>query len=210
VADERDDPTFRVATWNLERRSSRAWSRAPFQQERMTLVDADIWGLTETFVDRAPDDDFDAVFSPPHPDRRPNPDERWTAIWSRWPIAPLEDPAPHRRGSLAAMISTPMGSLVVYGTVIAYHLELFHDDGRPAGAWEVHLAEIERQAQEWHRIRELHPDIPIVVAGDFNQARSGRRWSYGTDAARQAVTDGLARAGMRCLTEEDLVETGAI
>jgi endonuclease/exonuclease/phosphatase family metal-dependent hydrolase len=210
VADERDDPTFRVATWNLERRSSRAWSRAPFQQERMTLVDADIWVLTETFVDRVPGAGFDAVFSPPNPDRRPNPDERWTAIWSRWPITPLDDPAPHRRGSVAGMVTTPMGSLIVYGTVIAYHLEPAHDDGRPARAWEVHAAEIERQAQEWHRIRERHPDVPIVVAGDFNQARSGRPWSYGTDAARQAVTDGLARAGVRCLTEVDLVETGAI
>jgi endonuclease/exonuclease/phosphatase family metal-dependent hydrolase len=75
---------------------------------------------------------------------------------------------------------------------VAYHLEPEHDDGRPARAWEVHAAEIERQAQEWHRIRELHPDVPVVVAGDFNQARSGRRWSYGTDAARQRPTAGLA------------------
>ncbi|MFM7685722.1 MAG: hypothetical protein ACKPDI_07345, partial [Actinomycetota bacterium] len=69
-----------------------------------------------------PGDGFEAVFSPPHPDRRPNPDERWTAIWSRWPITPLDDPAPHRRGSVAGMVTTPMGSLIVYGTVIAYHL----------------------------------------------------------------------------------------
>jgi hypothetical protein len=34
--------------------------------------------------------------------------------------------------------------------------------------------------------------VPVVVAGDFNQARSGRRWSYGTDAARQRPTAGLA------------------
>lgn len=42
------------------------------------------------------------------------------------------------------------------------------------------------------------------------QGRSGRRWSYGTNAARQAVTDGLAAAGLACLTEVDLVESGAI
>ena len=176
----------------------------------MALVDADIWVLTETFVDRVPSAGFDAAFSPPHPDRRPDPNERWTAIWSRWPITPLDDPAPHRRGSVAAMIATPTGPLVVYGTVIAYHGEPTHDDGRPARAWEVHRAEIERQTAEWRRLRELHPDVPIVVAGDFNQARSGRPRSYGTDAARQALNEGLAHAGLRCLTDVDLVETDAI
>lgn len=208
--DTKADGSVRVATWNLQRHSSRAWSKAPRQRERMEAVAADIWVLTETFVDRSPGDEFDGVFSPPHPDRRPNPNERWTAIWSRWPITSLNDPHPHRRGSLAAVVTSPIGPVIVYGTVIAYHLERFHDDGRPARAWEVHAAEVERQVREWQRLRDLHPSVPLIVAGDFNQARSGRRWSYGTGAARQAVTEGLARAGMRCLTETDLVETGAI
>ena len=173
-------------------------------------MNADIWVLTETFVDRSPGPDFNAVFSPAHLDRRPNPDERWTAIWARWPIKALADPAPHRRGTVAAMITTPLGPLIVYGTVIAYHGERFHDDGRPARAWEVHEVEVHRQVAEWKRLRELHPTVPLVVAGDFNQAREGRRWGYGTQAARQAITDGLADAGLRCLTDVDLVATGAI
>ena len=170
----RENGVFRIATWNLERCSSRAWRKASLQQERMALVDADIWVLTETFVDRSPGDDFDAAFSPSYPERRPNPDERWVGIWSRWPIVRLDDPAPHRRGSVATMVTTPMCPLVVYGTVIPYHSDQAHDDGRAARAWEVHAATIERQADEWHRIRRLHPGIPLIVAGDFNQARSGR------------------------------------
>lgn len=176
----------------------------------MELVAADIWVLTETFVDRSPGPGFNPVFSPVHPDRRPNPNERWTAIWSRWPIRELDDPAPHRRGTVAAMITAPSGSLIVYGTVIAYHGEPVHDDGRPARAWEVHEAEVHRQVAEWKRLRDLYPAVPLVVAGDFNQARDGRRWAYGTEAARAAITKGLADAGLRSLTDVDLVAAGAI
>lgn len=202
--------TIRVATWNLERRSVRAWSKVPGQQRRMNVVNADIWVLTETFTNRTPGEDFTGAFSPPHPDRRPDPQERWTPIWSRFPITVLDDPAPHRRGTVAALVETPVGPLIVYGCVIAYGHEPRHDDGRSARAWEVHAVEVERQRADWLRLRELHPDVSLVVAGDFNQGRSGRRWSYGTNAARQAVTDGLTAAGLSCWTEVDLVESGAI
>ena len=150
------------------------------------------------------------MFSPPHPERRPDPDERWTAIWSRWPITALDEPAPHRRGTVAAWVDTPIGPVIVYGCVIAWGNEPSFDDGRPARAWEVHTVEVERQRAEWLRIRRRYPDVPMIVAGDFNQGRSGSRWSYGTNAARQAVTDGLGAAGRRCLTEENLEASGVL
>ena len=202
--------TIRVATWNLERCSSRAWCKAPAQQRRLEAVDADIWVLTETFTSRSPGPGFTGVFSPPHAERRPNLDERWTAVWSRWPIEQLDTPAPHRRGTIAARIATPAGPVIVYGTVIAYQHEPMHDDGRPARGWEVHMAEVTRQSAEWQLLRQQHPETPLVVAGDFNQARSGRPRSYGTTATRAAMTDALSRTGLRCLTEVDLVESGAI
>ena len=202
--------TIRLATWNLERVSPRAWRRAPAQQRRMAEVAADIWVLTETFVTRSPGDGFCGVFSPSHPERHPDPDERWTAIWSRWPIKMVKDPAPHRRGTVTALVSTPVGPLLVYGTVMAYQHEPNHDDGRPARGWEVHTAEVARQVVEWRRLRELFAGVPLVVAGDFNQARSGARWSYGTNAARQAATDGLDQAGLVCLTQVDLAPAGVV
>lgn len=201
---------LRLATWNLERASSRAWRRAPAQQERMAEVDADIWVITETHIDRSPGDGFDAVFSPPHLDRRPDDSERWTAIWSRWPLTELPEPAAHRRGTILARVETPVGPLLVYGCVIAYGHEPEHDDQRPARAWEVHAAEVDRQVAEWQAIRAAYPSIPLVVAGDLNQGRSGRRWDYGTKASKQALTDGLASAGLRSLTDVDLVARGSI
>lgn len=111
---------------------------------------------------------------------------------------------------MAALITSPIGPIVVYGTVVAYAHEPTHDDGRAARAWEVHGAEIDRQAADWLRLRERYPDLPVVVAGDMNQGRDGRRWSYGTAVHRAALTEAFTRAGLRSLTDVDLVETGDI
>ena len=171
----------------------------------MAEVGADVWVLTETFTDRSPGAGFEGCHAPHHPDRRPDERERWTAVWSRWPVKPLDDPPPHRRGTIALMVAAPFGPVIVYGSVIAWGHEPCFDDGRPARTWQVHLAEIERQSAEWAALRRAHPDVPLLVAGDLNQGRSGRRWDYGTTATRQALTEGLDRAGLTCVTEVDLV-----
>ena len=202
--------SFRIATWNLERTTSRSWKKAPAQDRRMAEIDADVWVLTETFTDRSPGDGYDGWHSPHHPDRRSDERERWTAVWSRWPITPLDDPPPHRRGTVIVRVEAPIGPIIVYGSVIAWANESSFDDGRPARAWQVHLAEIERQSTEWAAIRRAHPEVPLVVAGDLNQGRSGRRWDYGTSATSSSLTSGLERAGLRCLTEVDLVADGLV
>lgn len=176
---------FRVATWNLQRTTPHGGRKTTAQGRRMEQVNADIWVFTETFTTRLPEGGGSAVFSPPHPDRRPDPTERWAAVWSRWPIEQLEEPRPHRRGTVAARVATPAGPVIVYGTVIPYQLETEHDDGRPAKGWAVHMAEIDRQAAEWRQLRRDHPSTPLIVAGDFNQARSGRPRAYGTAATRR-------------------------
>lgn len=134
----------------------------------MAEVAADIWVLTETHVGYAPTDEHKhVVYCPPHETRRGT-DERWTAIWSRWPLTLIEDLAAHRRGTVAALAQSPSGELVVYGTVIAWANEPTHDDGTPAKMWEVHEAEIGRQGNEWRRLRTLYPNSPMIVAGDLN------------------------------------------
>lgn len=202
--------TFRVATWNLQRCAATKRRQADAQAQRMADVDADIWVLTETYVDRSPGADFAGVHSPPHPTRRSTADERFTSIWSRWPIVEVGDPASRRRGTIAATVTTPFGPLIVYGTVIPYAHERHHDDGRPATSWEVHLAEIGRQEAEWNMLRTRHPDVPLIVAGDMNQARSGRPRAYGTTNTRAALTGAMQSAGLRCLTEGDFVAAGVL
>ena len=175
----------------------------------MAEVAADVWVLTETHLHHAPTADHaHSAFSAPHPDRRPD-TERWAALWSRWPITTIDDPPSHRRGTVACIVHRPDAPFLVYGTVIAWANEPTFDDGRPARMWQVHLAEIERQGAEWQRLRELHPDLPVIVAGDFNQDRDGSGW-YGTAAGRQALSQALADAGLRCVTDMDAVETGKL
>lgn len=200
---------MRLATWNVNRPKPSGWKIPPEQRALMAEVNADAWVLTETHLDHSPTDGHvHRVFSPEHPERRPA-HERWAAIWSRWNLTPIDDPPAHRRGTVAAVVHAPAGDILVYGTVIAWANERHFDDGSPARMWEVHLAEIERQGDDWVRLRERFPDTPLVVAGDFNQSRDGSRW-YGTAATRSALTAQLGRAGLRCLTEFDVSAAGKL
>ena len=175
----------------------------------MADVAADIWVLTETHVDYQPTDQHThVVYCPAHETRR-GVDERWTAIWSRWPLSQIEDPAPNRRGTVAALAETPTGEIVVYGTVIAWANDPVHNDGQPAKMWEVQAAEITRQGADWQKLRQLHPTTPLIVAGDFNQDRDGSGW-YGTKAVRAALGHALREADLVCVTDQDVVATGLL
>jgi hypothetical protein len=107
----------RIATWNLERPSLRSWKRLPRQRTRMAEVDADIWILTETRASIAPGQGYHGLHCPPHPARRPDADERWVSIWSRWPLRASGVP-PDPRGAVSAVVESPDGELVIYGTVL--------------------------------------------------------------------------------------------
>ena len=56
---------------------------------------------------------------------------------------------------------------------------------------------------------ELAANGPLIVAGDFNQHRDGSGW-YGTSEGRALLTSALDGAGLRCLTEDDIVATGRL
>ena len=111
---------MRIATWNVERPRPNGRTIPQAQLRCMGAVDADIWVLTETHLHHQPSTEHTHVmFSPAYQERRPDP-ERWTAIWSRWPLVAVTDPAAHRRGTVAAIVACPSGDMIVYGTVIAY------------------------------------------------------------------------------------------
>jgi endonuclease/exonuclease/phosphatase family metal-dependent hydrolase len=174
----------------------------------MESVDAEVWVLTEAHLDRSPGAGYEAVFSPEHTQRRPG-RERWTAVWSRYPIVETPEVPGNRRGTVAAVVDAPPGPILVYGTVIAWANEKHFDDGRPARMWEVHRAEIERQAHEWSALRSAYPRVPLIVAGDFNQSRDGSRW-YGEQRSRNALTEHLSSVRLRCVTEEDFAASGRL
>ena len=91
--------------------------------------------------------------------------------------------------------------------VIPWAYERSDDAGRPARMWEVHLAAIARQSDDWAVLRERYPDTPLIVAGDFNQHRDGSG-RYGTTQTREALTRALDRSGLHCCTSADVIAAG--
>jgi len=95
----------------------------------------------------------------------------------------------------------------MYGTVLPWANEP-GEDGR-ARMWEVHEREVRRQGAEWRTLLASFPELPLVVAGDFNQDRDGSGW-YGTARVRGALTEELAAADLRCVTDRDVVADGLL
>jgi endonuclease/exonuclease/phosphatase family metal-dependent hydrolase len=176
-----------------------SWRRLPAQLEVIRDTDADIWVLTETRASLPLNGSHPyVVHAPSHPARRPDLDERWTSIWSRYP---LSDAAikPSPRGTVAAFASTPAGEIVIYGTVVPWSHER-GDDGE-AAVWSEHEHELERQAGEW---RALASRFPAVVAGDFNQ--SFHTPGYGTTRLRARHLALYEQAGLVCVTRDQVVD----
>ena len=196
----------RVATWNVERIAAKSWKRRPRILEHMAAVGADVWILTETRASLSPGPGLHGLHAPPHPSRRPDPDERWVSVWSRWPMEPTAVEA-SPRGTVAAVVRVPAGPLLVYGTVIPWGNEP-DADGR-VGMWREHERELERQGIEWRELRRLHPGVPLIVAGDFNQDRDGSGW-YWTRRVRALLSEELDRAGLAVATADDMVAAGQL
>ena len=199
---------MRIATWNLERAKPRGWKIAPAQRKRMAEVDADIWILTETHVAHGPGNRYTGIHTPAITERRPA-DERWVGIWSRFPITPVVEPPSRGRGTLAALIDTPIGELVVYGCVIAWANEPTLADGSAATMWRAHAECIGQIDDDLVTIRDHHPGLPVVLGGDFNQDRDGSGW-YGTNAVRQQLSAVLDRHDLACPTALDVVAAGLL
>ena len=172
----------------------------------MATVSADCWVLTETRTSITPGNDYRGVHSRAHPSRRPDPDERWVSVWSRWPIRPI--PVRASPWSATAIVEAEFGPMIVHGLVLPYQLEPSADGGR-ASHWTEFSKEVARQAQDWGALRREYASIPVLVAGDLNQSLDGSDW-YGTAATRQLLCSALDDAGLRCLTKDDAVASGKL
>lgn len=181
---------MRIATCNLERPSLRSWKRLPRQRDRMTAINADLWVLTETRFSISPAEKHCSLHAPPHPTRRSDPDERWVSVWSRWPLQPTNLP-PDPRGAVSAIVNSPYGDMIVYGTVLPWANDKGDDGQSPM--WQVHYEQIEQQAEHWRTLRRLHPDAPLSVAGDFNQAVTVSGSSPGRNFAAMATRARVVR-----------------
>lgn len=192
------NPTnMRVATWNLERPKLRGWLKNPCIIEKIKEVDADVWILTETNAAITPGDDYFSVATLPVHNYH-SLGENFTTIWSRFRMQRkiiTFDP----EFSVCVEIESPLGPMIVYGTIITYA-----NDKGPDGKsrrWEEHRKSILRHSEDWKRIRSEYTDHHFVVGGDFNQSRDGSGWYEDKDSV-ELLTNALQKSSLVCITEE--------
>jgi hypothetical protein len=199
---------MRIATWNLERPKARQLEKIEALQARMRAIDADVWILTETNSCVSPGSEYRCVESPKltGPERYATGENR-TTIWSRLPMGrePIKTHDPET--AVCAEIEHGGSLFLIYGTIIPYHAAGTRYPYRFEGAevegkkaWELHYKSIANHAADWRRLRKHFPMHHLVVAGDFNQNRDGRRW-YGTEKGRKDLGDALAVADLDCATK---------
>lgn len=195
---------FRAATWNLDGYGSDATARLPKQLEVLKALQADVLVLTEirdttqltgmTFWWSDPG-------APPY-----GPRDHAVGIASHWRGRPLKVTDTRLSVCVALDAPAPLTCVIVYGTVIPYHLDGVRQ--KTAAAWQRHREAVNDVVADMDRLRSdpAHRDAGIVLAGDFNTNLDGSGW-YGEPEARSLLVDGLTRAGLQCHTLEDIRKT---
>lgn len=195
---------FRVATWNLDGYRRDAASRLTRQMQTLQSLNADVLVLTEVRdTTHLAGQQFwwSAEGKPPYKRR-----DRAVGVASHCPGEQLS--VSDSRLSVCVVLDgpRPLGRVVVYGTVIPYAL-----DGVRQGlaeSWERHRKAVSDVVADVRRLRcdPVLRGARLVLAGDFNMGLDGTRW-YGDSAARATLKSGLADAGLRCHTMEDIRAT---
>jgi endonuclease/exonuclease/phosphatase family metal-dependent hydrolase len=181
----------RIGTWNVEYAAGDDKNQR--RLERIRQMDCDLWVLTETHDDLDLGAGYRAMSTTPRASGRSG--ARWTTIWSRFPIATrvaVEDP----NRTVAALVESPSGPLVVYGTVLPWGSD--RGPNGDATGWTEHHRVVPMQAREWANLRADHPGAALCVAGDLNMNLGGPHY-YGTVRGREMLRAGLRGASLVCV-----------
>lgn len=200
---------IRIATWNLERPRTHKTNKINALKQKMKVVNADIWILTESHVAMSPGENYRGAHTE-HIESRHTDGERRSSIWSRFPINQIietHDP----KTAVCVDLQTPEGPVIVYATVIpwtGYPYRSGMEFVEGLKTMELHKASIERHGKDWQRIRAEYPDHAFIVGGDFNQHRDGEG-SYGA-RGREPLTQALSASRLSCVTEQDFKALGIL
>ena len=155
---------MRIGVWNLEcvKFKERNVARLDFLRER----DADIWVLTETH------DEIDLSSTHPYTVRsrsrvKSRNDMHWVSIWSKFPL--LEHIKCDDVRAAIALLQTPIGSLLLFGTVWPWSSDQGEHpvDGAWTG-WARQPPVIVQQKAKWDQLKASLPGAVLCVAGDLN------------------------------------------
>ena len=187
--------TLSIANWNLQRVTP-VKARGQRITEECEKVDADIWFLIETHQDLIPHQGYTSRFSGT-PNRESKPGEKWSAIWSRWPMEPLEGyVSDHSRCVAGRILETPFGELIHYGTVLPWNTDL---RAEVSSSFEAFSEALSVQKSDWLRLQKDFPNATLIVAGDFNQGLIDRHY-YGSKKKQHLLESALKECRLAPLT----------
>lgn len=176
-----------IGTWNVEYALGADTNRR--RRDVMRRFSADIWILTETRDTLKPGVGFIAA----HSVQRPyfgisvRHRSRWVSIWSRYPMRRVHVRGADRERTVFAHITTPLGPLAVFGTVLPWRGDTKRVIDEAVADQMVSLGRL-----AWK-------GAPICFAGDFNtDMRSGT--NYLTHRSFEMIGRALKRNGLFCAT----------
>jgi len=195
---------MKIATWNLDH-SSNSSRQVDAQLAKLRLIQADVLILTETCerVDLRADGYLNVL---PHHTNRYG--KYWSTIWSKWPITEQID-CYDNETAVCARIAAPLGDLIVYGTIITWKNDPGTNLEVRSPAWAEHDKSIVDHGNDWMLIRDKYPNIPFIVAGDFNQTRDGSK-AYCSSNGIRLLNEQLERNNLICVTDEDFGANGKL
>lgn len=196
---------MRIGTWNVEYASG--VKKNDCRLEVLRRHPADIWILTETHDDLDLGPGYKVVSSKQRPiiqgERNVRHGSRWATIWSSFPIL-KELPVRDKERTVAALLGTPLGAMIMFGTVLPWQ----HDRGKSfkEPGWSEFYRVIDEQSEEWNALRRDNPNAALCVAGDLNHSLSGpNKYKYWTSRGRKAMHAAMEKNDLFCTTEEDLI-----
>jgi endonuclease/exonuclease/phosphatase family metal-dependent hydrolase len=190
--------SLRIATWNLDRPRTNGWQKNPAILQKLRDINADIWVLTETNHAIALKNTHQGIPSqdyPPGSYYRPG--ENCTTIWSRYPVK-QQIPTAEPFTAVCAEIQSPLGNLIVYGTIITWAADGVRE--KEAKMWQRHYESIHWHGKNWATLR--NSELPFCVAGDFNECLH-KPFRYGTPEGRALLEQQLQRSNLVCVTASD-------
>lgn len=196
---------LRIATWNLDH-ASKGSRPIDLQIKQILSMQPDIVILTETCqkVDLSPYG-YSSFQSEPNKYKK-----YYSVIWLGPRISALKKIDTYDSVmAVAVHADTPSGEMLIYDTIITYHGYKGVDGSSPA--WAEHYKAIADQGDDWARLQQnAGGNLPLLVAGDFNQTRDGSSNTYGTETGRNLLSDELTRNNLSCITTENFAATGKL
>ena len=156
---------LRIANWNVMRAAPNS-SRFGAVEGYCHAQDADIWFLTETHQELSPHQGYFGIHSGT-PDRLFKPGEKWSSIWSKWPIESFSGFVTDGSRCVAGRIKhDALGEIILYGTVLPWNSDL---RAQESSSYHAYQEALEVQKSDWLRIQRDFPKATLIIAGDFNQ-----------------------------------------